>query len=40
MNVIGRQYGALLERAIELVGGEATLREMVGELNNDGRRRR
>lgn len=40
MNVIGRQYGALLGRAIELVGGEATLREMVGELNNDGQRRR
>lgn len=33
MEVLAKQYGALLARAIQLVGGEAALREMVGELS-------
>lgn len=33
MELIARQYAALLTRAIRLVGGEAALQDMVGELH-------
>jgi len=32
MEVVAKQYGALLARAVTLVGSEKALREMVGEL--------